>query len=116
MTAVGVCKLSEIGDGEARAVRASGRDLLVIRRGDEVYALRDVCPHYGARLSGGVVTCARVAGEVGEYLADEEVPMLRCPWHNWEFDVRSGECQQDATKRVAVYATQVIGDEIVVEI
>ena len=116
MTRVVVCRLSEIDDGELKSVTASGRDLVVARRGDELFAMRDVCPHYGARLSGGVLTCARLVGGVGEYPVDEEVPVLRCPWHNWEYDVRSGSCHQDAQKRVAVYPTEVVDGDVVVTI
>ncbi len=114
MTQVVVCKLSEIDDGEMKAVRASGRALVVIRYGDDLYAMRDVCPHFGAPLSGGVLSCARLAGDVGKYPIDEDVPILRCPWHNWEYDVRSGSCTQDAGKRVAVYPAEVVDGDVVV--
>lgn len=116
MTRVAVCKLSEIAEGELKAVHASGRDLVLLRHGDELFALRDVCPHYGARLSGGVATCARLAGGVGEYPIDEGVPIVRCPWHNWEFDARSGSCHQDSRKRVAIYETEVVEGEVFVTV
>ena len=113
---VAVCKLSEIGEGELKAVKASGRDLVVARRGDQLFALRDVCPHYGARLSGGVLSSARLVRGVGEYALDEDTPILRCPWHNWEYDVQSGSCRQDETKRVAVYPTEVVNGDVIVTI
>lgn len=116
MTRVAVCRLDEVRNGELKSVRAAGRDLVLGRRGDELFAVRDACPHYGARLSGGVLSCKRLVGAVGEYPIDEEVPILRCPWHNWEYDVRSGSCQQDATKRVAVYPTEVVDGEVVVTV
>ena len=116
MTDVVVCKLSELADGQMKAVRAGGRDLLVARHGDALYALRDVCPHFGAPLSRGVLSCARMAGEVGEYPIDESAPTVRCPWHNWEFDARSGTCHQDAAKRVATYPAEAVDGDVVVTI
>ena len=116
MTRVAVCSLSEIADGELKAVRTSERSLVLFRHGDELFALRDICPHYGAPLSGGVASCARLVGGVGEYPIDESIPVLRCPWHNWEFDARSGQCHQDDRKRVAVYETEVVDGQVFVTI
>lgn len=42
---------------------------------DEVFALRDQCPHKGGPLSQGIVYGKRVA----------------CPLHNWSVDLQTGE-------------------------
>jgi len=103
---VAVCGLSEIADGSMKAVEALGSNLVVVRRGAELFALRDLCPHCGARLSSSVVTGKRPVGGVGEYAIDEDTPILRCPWRNWEFDVESSRCHQDTNMRVAIYPAE----------
>ncbi|MAE62723.1 MAG: 2Fe-2S ferredoxin [Phycisphaeraceae bacterium] len=103
-----VIALDELADGAMKTVRAAGRDLLLVRRGDKVYAIRDICIHQGARLSDGVLTCTRRGGRVGEYVAEKVGRIVRCPWHNWEYDVESGACLHDPEKaRVASYDTYI---------
>jgi nitrite reductase (NADH) small subunit len=72
----------EVGDLEeiprlgARVVRTVFGDIAVFRTaGDEVFALRDRCPHKGGPLSQGIVYDKRVA----------------CPLHNWVISLESGE-------------------------
>lgn len=43
---------------------------------NEYYAIEDICPHMGAFISNGY----------------QEGNIAICPWHHWEFDVRTGEC------------------------
>jgi nitrite reductase/ring-hydroxylating ferredoxin subunit len=100
--------LDELPDGTMKAVRAGGRELLLVRRGREIYALRNVCPHQGARLSDGVLSCTRRGGRVGEYVADLTGRIVRCPWHNWEYDAADGASLHDPQHtRVASYETVV---------
>ncbi|WP_437735604.1 Rieske 2Fe-2S domain-containing protein [Sorangium sp. So ce1335] len=73
----------------------AGRRFACVRRGGEVHALDDRCPHQGYPLSqgalrGGVLTCA---------------------WHNWKFDVATGACSfgGEAVRR---YATRVDGGRV----
>ncbi len=46
-------------------------------RDDQVFALRDSCPHRGGPLSQGIVHGTTVT----------------CPLHNWKIDLASGEAQ-----------------------
>lgn len=111
-----VCSLDDLPDGTMRAFRVEGRDLLLVRNGDQVYALRDICPHQGAPLSAGVLTCARLAGGVGEHRADRSNRIIRCPWHNWEFDAGDGAALHDPTRRVASYPASIRSGQVVVEL
>ena len=98
-------ELGEAGafdDGAPQAVKAGDRDLVIVRRGEEFFAMRDVCPHQGAKLSSGYVTgdvplCSR--GEQPSYVRDGE--FLACPWHGWKIDVRTG-CSNIEPERVRV--------------
>src|SRR5437868_2736668 len=61
----------------------------------EYFAVRNVCPHQGGPMCRGRLTgTTRAIFEEGqrpgiEYIRDGEI--LRCPWHAWEFDIRTGE-------------------------
>jgi nitrite reductase (NADH) small subunit len=71
-----VGKLAEIPRQGARVVRTRDGDIAVFRTlDDEVFALRDKCPHKGGPLSQGIVHGRRVA----------------CPLHDWKVHLDSGQ-------------------------
>lgn len=73
-----VAESAEIAPGDVRALRYFGRDLVLYRADDGTPRVMDAhCPHLGAHLAVG----GRVEGGC-----------LRCPFHGWRFDGRSGEC------------------------
>lgn len=95
---------SELAPGEFRRVDVDGIGIVVLRtQAGALCALRDVCPHQGARLSNGRLEAAVDGDDVGHYelLADRAV--MRCPWHGYEFDVFTGLCVADPTERVRAY-------------
>lgn len=57
-------------------VRHDGRQYLVMRTPDGVFACTNRCPHEGYPLSEGVLS---------------EGHVLTCNWHNWKFDLATGE-------------------------
>jgi nitrite reductase/ring-hydroxylating ferredoxin subunit len=72
--------------------------------GDQYYALADRCPHRGAPVCsrGEVVTPIEVRGlslELGE-----ELSVLRCPWHKWDYEIATGRCLVDPKLRIRRYA------------
>lgn len=110
-----VCQLEEIPDGTMKAVELESRAIVLIRKGKEVFALRDTCPHQGARLSNGVLTSRRLSSVAGDYRAEKAKQIVRCPWHNWEFDAASGRCLHDPQRlRVAVYRTEIENGQVVI--
>jgi nitrite reductase (NADH) small subunit len=59
----------------ARVVNVAGGDIAVFRTAaDEVFALRDRCPHKGGPLSQGIVHGREVA----------------CPLHDWKISLETG--------------------------
>jgi nitrite reductase/ring-hydroxylating ferredoxin subunit len=98
-------------------VEIDGRRIGLFRVGDEVHAILNVCPHQGGPVGGGGLfptTRAKVEdGRVVESL-DYDTMVVCCPWHGWEFDIRTGVCTADASRRVMRYPVAVRGGEIVV--
>lgn len=93
--------------------RVGGREIGVVRGdGGTLYALRNRCPHHGAPLCLGEVL-PRAVGAPGTYATDG--PVLRCPWHGWEFDPETGACLVEATMRVAVYDVKVEDGRVLVQ-
>ena len=76
MTRVRALALAELPPGKTALVSISGVDVAMFRRGDEIFAIGNECPHQGGSLCDGAV----------------EGDIVICPLHGWEFDLRSGAC------------------------
>ena len=67
---------SELEPGSSKMVRVDGRQVALFENGGRVYACSNLCPHEGYPLVEGTVN-----GQC----------TLTCNWHNWKFDLSTGE-------------------------
>lgn len=103
-----VCRVEELAPGGCRSVAVDGRSVCVVNVDGRFHAVRDVCPHQGASLCAGTLGGTMVASRPQEYRYVPERSILRCPWHGWEFDVRTGRSLFDPNRiRVATYDVEV---------
>jgi 3-phenylpropionate/trans-cinnamate dioxygenase ferredoxin subunit len=108
MTGHVVATTAEIAPGERKIVEIEGRSIGVFNLGGRFYALRNACPHAGARLCEGTLSGLVTSTGPGEYSYVREGEILRCPWHGWEFDVTTGRSWFDPARvRVRAYETSV---------
>jgi nitrite reductase/ring-hydroxylating ferredoxin subunit len=90
-----VAAVGEIPPGGRKLVEVEGRRVVVFNLGGEFFALADRCPHQGGSLAAGRVTGEVSSSEPGEYRYARRGEMIRCPWHYWEFDIRTGQSRFD---------------------
>jgi 3-phenylpropionate/trans-cinnamate dioxygenase ferredoxin subunit len=86
-----VAAVEEIPPGGRKIVDVGGRSIGVFNVDGEYFALRNRCPHQGGALCEGTlwgILKADVPGDF-DYSASKEI--LTCPWHGWEFHVRTGQ-------------------------
>ena len=97
-----MCASDELAPGDMRAVSLGRLPAVVIRlRDGSLHALVDRCLHHGAPLSRGRLGHgSRGTDGIGDYRDDESVSSLRCPWHGYEYDVRSGCALFDPSRRL----------------
>lgn len=110
-----VGKIGEIPDGGRKIVEVAGRSVGVFNIDGEFFALLNQCPHKGAELcSGGTIFGASHADTPTGEITYEPKRSIRCPWHQWEYDVRTGESFYDpANDRVRKYDVAVVpGSEV----
>lgn len=94
-----VATVDEIPPGERKIVDVEGRSIGVFNLGDEFVALRNRCPHQGGPLCLGDRFGFLAARVPGEYRYERPGEFIRCPWHGWEFDLRTGQSWFDPGKR-----------------
>jgi nitrite reductase/ring-hydroxylating ferredoxin subunit len=103
-----VCRVGELPPGSRKIFEAAGRSIGVFNVGGRFYALRNRCPHQGGPLCLGRLSGLVFAGVPGEHGYRDEGFILRCPWHGWEFDIRTGKAVVDPEKtRVRAYRVSV---------
>ena len=102
-----VARAEELPPGARRVVRVEGRAIVLFNVDGELYALRDRCPHQGAALSGGRVIRSLSSPCPGAYVWNEAAPLVRCPWHGWEYDLATGRSWwEPARSRVRSYPVE----------
>ncbi len=91
-------RLDDLEDGLPHGVVLSnGERVCVIRRGEQVWAVHDVCPHRGFGLSGG--DCVEMA---------DGTPVIECPWHGARFSCVNGAVLRGpSTDAIATYEVHV---------
>ena len=96
-----VGKLEEIPAQGARVVQTADGNIAVFRtQDDEIFAVRDKCPHKGGPLSQGIVSGKRVA----------------CPLHDWKINIDSGEAQAPDEGCAATYPVKMDGETIMLSL
>jgi 3-phenylpropionate/trans-cinnamate dioxygenase ferredoxin subunit len=103
-----VASVDEIGDGDRKIVSLGPRSIGVFNLGGEYFALRNRCPHQGGPLCEGKLWGTVEATLPGEFRTGEKPEILTCPYHGWEFHVRTGQSWCDPEHlRISTYDVDV---------
>jgi 3-phenylpropionate/trans-cinnamate dioxygenase ferredoxin subunit len=98
-----LCRLDEIEPGSAQQFVVGDRRLALVRLGDDVYCIGDVCTHQDISLSEGDINASDKT--------------LECWKHGSEFSLESGEALTlPATRAVPTYEVRVDDGDVVVVI
>lgn len=95
-TLVTVGRVADFPPGEMRKVTAGDRDIAVARVGDDFYATQGACLH--------------LHGPLGEGRLDGCV--VTCPWHGWQYDVRTGKNEFDLAIELETFKVVVEDGEV----
>jgi len=114
-----VGKAADFGEGDRRIVFVGDHEIGVFRDGGEYYAYSNHCLHQGGPACEGL-TIAKVEERImpdktsrGLYFSETEMHFV-CPWHGYEYDMKTGECVSDRKQRLRRYKVVQKGDEIYV--
>lgn len=113
-----VGRLDDIPDTDALIVDIEGRPIGVFKRGDKVYAVKNLCPHKRAPLARGTVEGTMLPTAcAGEFNYGMENQVVRCPWHGWEFDLETGKCLFGVSdSKIKIYPVSVREGQVYVDV
>jgi nitrite reductase/ring-hydroxylating ferredoxin subunit len=95
-----VLPLADLPDGTPTKAALGATGLVLVRRGDLVYALKETCSHAGGPLAEGHL----------------EGDTVVCPWHASSFRLDDGTVRHGpATSRQVAYAARINGDQVEVQ-
>lgn len=103
-----VGRVADVPDGGRLLVEVGGREVGVFNLGGEFYGLINRCPHKGAQMCRGNVVAGLSSSGPGRFDYDESTALLMCPWHGWEFDIRTGQSWFDPRTRLRTYDVDVV--------
>ena len=91
-----VARVEDVPPGSLACVKAGETELALARVGDDFYATQGHCLHLQGPLCEG-----RLHGHV-----------LTCPWHGWQYDVRTGENEFDRAIQLETFEVRVEDGEV----
>lgn len=108
-------------DGERRVVEIDGRHIGVFRLENDYYAYLNWCPHQAGPVCEGAIIGQQLESFDREQLEkglewSSEEPILVCPWHSWEFDLRTGENLPDRSVKLPSFPIRVEDGNVIVEL
>ena len=114
-----VGKASDIKEGDRKIVTAGKREIGIFHKGGAFYAYSNTCLHQGGPACEGL-TIAKVEERLrpdktseGLFFSDTEMHFV-CPWHGYEYDLKTGECIGDRKLKLRKYDVVKRGEEIYV--
>ena len=121
MPEVFVAKVADIPEGERKIIQSGAHDIGVFHWEGQFYAYANMCLHQGGPACEGLIMhqVEDVIGPdktwIGQKFSDKQVNFV-CPWHGYEYDLRTGECVPDRSLRLKKYNVVRRGDDIYVAI
>jgi nitrite reductase/ring-hydroxylating ferredoxin subunit len=108
MTEIRVCARTEVTDAKRVFVALDETEIGVLEYDGQLFAYENRCRHQGGPACEGILL-----GKV-EVLLDadkrargerfsQETTHIVCPWHGWEYDVRTGRCATDSSVSLRKY-------------
>jgi nitrite reductase/ring-hydroxylating ferredoxin subunit len=113
--------VGEFEDGVCRLVVAGGCEIGIRAHGGELFAYENRCLHQGGPVCEGLLVnlvehVVDGGGEIVERRFAENEVHLVCPWHAYEYDLRTGELVTDRRRKLRRFDVIVRDGEVLVDV
>jgi nitrite reductase (NADH) small subunit len=113
---VDVGSIDDFVEAVPRVVAVDGREIGIVVWQREVFALRNICPHQLGPICGGYVMRKIVSDASHAVDVQNDNPVVICPWHGWEFEVRTGRAAWgDPSYKLRTYPAAVVDGRVLVD-
>lgn len=113
---IDVGPVADFEERRFRIVNAGGHELGVLRWQDRFFAVHNRCPHQKGPLCLGIVSGRLVSSAPGSMEVDDDVPVVACPWHGWEFDLERGRALWEEGYAAKVVPVRVERGRVLVDV
>jgi len=94
-----VANTVDIEPGSGIVAEVNGKEIAVFNVDGSFFAIDNTCVHRGGPLGEG----------------DLEGEVVTCPWHGWEYNVKTGVCTKNPSANLACFQVTVEGNEVKVQ-
>ena len=108
-----IAAVEELPVGTRKIVEVNGHEIGVFNVRGTFYALLNHCPHRAGPLCKGRQRPLVVSNGVNHIDYEREDEIIKCPWHQWEFDLKTGVALYDPKLRVRTYQVEKEGENLV---
>jgi nitrite reductase (NADH) small subunit len=105
-----VAQFEDLEEAKPAVFTVEGRSLGLILSNGEVRAVRNVCPHKRAPVCRGQVRGTMLPSDPDKFVFGMDGEILQCPWHGWEFSLKTGETVCKAEDRKLTFYPVVVKD------
>jgi len=91
-----IAKTSDLEPGYGKVANVMGKAIALFNVEGTFYALENTCLHRGGPIGKGTL----------------EGDVVTCPWHQWQYNVKTGVMEFDSEKRLKTYAVKVEGEDV----
>lgn len=109
-----VASTDDLSDGDRIITEVYGQEIAVFRIDGEYHAVANFCVHESGPLCEGELTCEITDGDDGFWGVEGDGEIITCPWHSWQFEVKTGANVQSDRYKVPTYETEIRDDDIFV--
>jgi len=93
-------KVDSILEGQPKIITHKHLEIAIFLVGNDYFALRNFCPHRGGPIAEGIIS--------GN--------LVTCPYHDWTFEISTGECTLNPAACIQKFAIRLTGEEIEVQV
>jgi nitrite reductase/ring-hydroxylating ferredoxin subunit len=97
---VPVLEEKELQEGKMKLVSVQGTPVLFIKQDGQIFAINNRCPHMACGFSGGML----------------DGLVIVCPCHDWRFDLRTGDYEDEPAYKLTKYDWKIKSGKILVRI
>lgn len=116
MSAQPVCSVDDLAPGERAAITVDGREIVVFNVDGEYRAYLNQCAHQAGPVCDGPLVDTVLPNDDGDPEPALDGYVLTCPWHGWEYDVRTGETIANVTQRLVAVDVAVEDRQVCVDV